>query len=172
MAGIATCCPDWSPDGSRLLFLAFHENDTFILRANLAWEEQLVEALAPLNDTGEKLGVSTWSPDGQWLAGSGVKRDDSSTGLFMQSVSTGESRKLLDFGNLPQWLNDGRLAFQQGGKVHLLDPSTAEHAELLSLDPPAQVGGYFSFSQDNRTLYFTRTVREADVWMLTTTQSD
>ena len=138
MAGIATCCPDWSPDGSRLLFLAYHENDTFILRANLAWEEQLVEALAPLNDTGEKLGVSTWSPDGQWLAGSGVKRDDSETGMFMQSVSTGESRKLLDFGYLPQWLNDGRLAFHHAGKVHLLDPSTAEQLE----EEPAKAHRY------------------------------
>ena len=64
------------------------------------------------------------------------------------------------------WLNDNRrLVFPSSGHLFILDSETGEVQELFA--PPVGSADYPTVSRDNRTLCFTLTNREADIWLLT-----
>jgi serine/threonine protein kinase len=150
--------PIWSPDGSRIVTTAG------IVDLRLPPEERSLEVLPPLNESGEVMWVTSWSPDGRMLAGPGSK----GSGIYLFSLETREYRRLLDFGGGAKWLGDNRhLVFGHRGRLHFLDTESGAYHEILSLDPVASIQGWFSLSRDDRTIYFGRSTDESDIWMLT-----
>jgi hypothetical protein len=94
------------------------------------------------------------------------------SGVAIYSLDSGEYEKLVEIpGGYCRWLNDSRrllfASYDRGDhlsqrKLYLLDSVSKEYVEVLdSVDP------WFTLSKDNRTIYFTRGLREADIWMLT-----
>jgi Tol biopolymer transport system component len=154
--------PVWSSDSSRIAYSAVADrSDSYIVDLALPWDEQQLQPLPPVNEAGDTFQPSSWSPDGRVLAG------HAPTGIYQYSVGSGEYRELIDFGSGAIWLADGRrLVFVSQGRLFLIDSESGDHAELLSLDPVASIQPWFSLSPDNRTIYFGRTTRESDIWML------
>jgi Tol biopolymer transport system component len=72
-----------------------------------------------------------------------------------------------DFGQWPVWLPDGRrLLFVSGGHgFYVVDRESRVVRKVLSVD--RDVIGPPQLSRDGRWVYYTRSVTEADIWMLT-----
>ena len=114
----------------------------------------------------DNFNVSSWSPDGKWLAGHTQSDDGAVAGIALYNLESRQYRMLTDSGRQPVWLTDSRwLLFRDAGKLLLLDSESGKAQELLSLFP--DVLGYYSITSDDRWIYFQRSSVEADIWMLT-----
>ena len=155
--------PVWSPDGSQLAYSYNVGGDTtHILDVGKPWKEQTPRVLARPAWEGDTFEVRSWSPDGKLLAGQIVTAAGYS-GVAIYSFDSQQYERLVELpaGNC-RWLNDSRrLLFLSAGKLYILDSVSKEYEEVLDL------GGFFSLSRDNRTIYFDRYLQEADIWMLT-----
>jgi len=127
------------------------------------WKEQTPRVLPRPAWEGDTLGVSSWSPDGKLLAGAIITAAGREDGVAIYSIDSQQYQRLVELpGGWCRWLNDSRrLLFLSGGKLYILDSVSKEYEEVLDL------GGWFSLSRDNRTIYFERYLQEADIWMLT-----
>ena len=80
-----------------------------------------------------------------------------------------------DFGANPRWLSDGRRvlisATDISSPIFLFDIESGRYHEVLSSEilsiAPDIVLAWPAISPDDRTIYFGRRRREADIWMLT-----
>ncbi|MGI8784388.1 MAG: protein kinase domain-containing protein [Acidobacteriota bacterium] len=152
----------WSPDGSRLACFDVRMGRSLTLDLG-----KPSTTLLPLADTtGARFRVRSWSPDGRWLAGDWLKPDGSSSGIATYSFETGKYEKVSDDGNAPVWLNDNRrLLFVQQGKILLADSQSKQSREVFSL-PPHVVTGSVGLPRDNRTIYFSLTETDSDIWLM------
>ena len=68
-------------------------------------------------------------------------------------------------GHFPVWLSDSsRLLFYNLGKLYLIDRQTKQISEILSA-APYEIDR-FDLSRDNRTICYSLTTRESDIWMM------
>jgi Tol biopolymer transport system component len=159
--------PVWSPEGTRLVYL--HHTGTeglsYIVKADKPWREQSPQPISALRSKGSNyFEVSSWSPDGERLAGQGP----GGSGIFVYSFVSQEYEILVDIPGIPVWLHDGkRLLVTQGGSLYLVDSESKQHHELLSVAPALISRFAIRVSPDDRTIYFTRIDHESDIWMLT-----
>jgi Tol biopolymer transport system component len=117
-----------------------------------------------MTDSGERLKVFSWSPDGRRLAGF-IGRPPS--GIAVYSLDSQQYEKLTDFGSQPVWLNDSRrLLFQYQSNLYLIDSQTRKTHELLSV-APQRFGVGVTLPQDDRLIYFSLVTTEADIWLMT-----
>ncbi len=157
--------PVWSPDGSRLAASVDGGARTFIAEMGRPWSEGSVEIL-PASALGGAFVASSWSRDGRKLAGFRLTTDGLFSGIVIYSLASGEYRLLTESGYAPRWLSDSRrLLFNHQGKICLADTGSARVREILSA-APHQVESYFVISPDDRRIYFSQTVVEADIWLL------
>ena len=65
------------------------------------------------------------------------------------------------------WLNDSRRLLFGGlqSNILLVDSESGSVGEVLSISPDTVE--HVSVSPDNRWIYFTRRISEADIWLLT-----
>ena len=64
------------------------------------------------------------------------------------------------------WLGDSRrLLFQKGINIYLADSQTGKLREILSVAPNSIEE--MTLSRDDRLIYFSVIVREADIWLAT-----
>lgn len=76
------------------------------------------------------------------------------------------NEKLTDFRRDPVWLSDNRrLLFRHQGKLYLIDSQSKKVRELLSV-APNEFGHGVTLSRDDRLIYFTLDVIEADIWLM------
>jgi WD40 repeat protein len=111
-----------------------------------------------------------WSPDGRRIAATvGYPGDiaifdldsrDYSVVAKFEPTSPKRAYQL-------RWLNDGRrLLFRDAeGAVRLLDTETGRQKEVLRVAPDSV--SFFCLSRDDKVMYFSRRISEADIWMLT-----
>ncbi len=155
----------WSPDGARLVYLV-QGHGTYLLDAAKPWRDQTPQELPPLGESSAVFLASSWSADGEKLAGHRLGADFLRGGISIFSFRSRRFERLTEFGVYPVWLHDQRrLLFQSEGKIYLLDSLTGTTREFLSI-PPNEAGPNFDISPDDRTLYFVLHANEADVWLM------
>lgn len=147
--------PCWSPDGRRLAFVCWRDDNADIFLANADGS-----GLRNLTDSWAEEFDPAWSPDGSHIVC--VSRRDGQTDLSLIDIETGRQQKLTDdpaIESRPQWSHDGHsLIFtsRQGEECHLvvLDLATRQPRTLLSV--AGQLASA-TFSRDDRRILFTTT---------------
>jgi Tol biopolymer transport system component len=158
--------PVWSPDGNRLAY-ATREN-AFIMEVLEPWKEQSPKPVAVPPEFGAQFYPWSWSPDGTRLAGALLKADGVTVaGLGIYSFESQQLKRLPQIGYNPVWLGDSRrlLAQDHRGKLYLIDTWSKKSREILSVAPHSLAGT--TLSRDNRRIYFSVRVSEADIWLAT-----
>lgn len=162
--------PVWSPDGTRLAVTRgrVNGNKVYIVRPGQSWESQTPEKLPATTFGGGPFFPSSWSPDGERLAGYG---DGPTAGVLVYSLARRTYERLTDAGTSATWLNDSRrLLYVSQGKLFLLDSASKQSHELLAL-PRGDIAGP-AVPADNGHIYFLRQITEGDVWLARVGDSD
>jgi Tol biopolymer transport system component len=156
--------PLYSPDGRRLEAVD-DEGNTWLLdltRKDAAWtvshKQREGELLPDANNS--------WSRDGRSLAGDYVDKAYRRLGIYVESVETGERRRLTNEGQRPAWLSDNqRLLYMKNGALWLIDSATGRTSEVLPARRPPRVLDSFDISPDEKFLLLLEQSSESDIWL-------
>jgi hypothetical protein len=88
-------------------------------------------------------------------------------GLGIYSLEPEKLERLTRFGHHPVWLSDSRrlLFTDSGAKLYLIDSQSRKTHEILSVAPHRIDTP--TLSPDDRLMYFSVAVTEADIWLAT-----
>jgi Tol biopolymer transport system component/DNA-binding winged helix-turn-helix (wHTH) protein len=172
-----SCCPTFSPDGTKVAFGWTGEQDA-------KWDiyvKQIGSPGNPIKLTTSLVGVywgavdAEWSPDDRWIAYR-RNRADGGADLMLIPPLGGPERWLADLSgtvDVPGWSPDGKwLAFPQmdsplGSSIWAIAIDTGERRRLTTFEARAGEGRYPlgdsrpSFSPDGRGLAFCRKVNDS-----------
>lgn len=167
--------PIWSPDQARIAVTS--DTDSFILDVSGKLPTKKFQELPPLEKT-NLFQAHSWSPDGKYLAGDGVRPDASvMNGLFLYSFDSGKFEKLVDAEPLregcnPLWLADSRTLLYTNkvsnnrNDIFLIDRISKKSTKIYS-PPPSTIIDSLTISKDNRMIFYMHPTPEADVWLMT-----
>jgi serine/threonine protein kinase len=151
--------PYYLPDGSHIVF--YNSQGSYLVDMTTPLEERKAEKieLAP----GFFLVESSISPDGKILAGRMVDSINRESRIALYFLETRKLRDMKVRGWQPRWFADcSRLLYSDDGNLFILDISTGRSRQLVGLP---EGFSSFSLSSDNRRIYFTKEMREADLWL-------
>ncbi len=156
--------PVWSSDGSPLSYFDQTAGQSAIIEVGKPWKDQTPQILPSLPDSRVQFVALSWSPDGKWLAGGKRAQTGETKGIAIYSLESRRFENLSDFGFYPVWLADSRrLLFWGRGALFLVNKDTREQHEV----PISQYGLFWlAVSKDNRSIYFTLSTSESDIWLL------
>ena len=163
--------PVWSPDGRRLAVSSAivsavrADRALMLLDPNRRSEDQRPDSI-PNSPFGNFL-VNSWSPNGELLAGQIGNVGAMATGIQVYSFRTKRYEKILDYGEWPVWLPDGRriLFVANRNAFYIVDTRTKQVRKIYSVE--RDVIGPPRLTRDGRFAYFIHRVNEADIWLLT-----
>jgi hypothetical protein len=103
------------------------------------------------------------------LAGDLRRRQGASSGLVIYSLSEKQYKQIADFGAWPTWLHDSRrLVFHDQSNIYLIDTLSRRIQKIYSAAPrEIEHNTSLGVSSDDRQIFFSSTVAEADIWQLT-----
>ena len=156
--------PLYAPDASRLA-AADEVGGTWLLdleNPSAGWTSlHRPVSGEPLGDT-----VSSWSADGKRIAGDSIDKSFRRLGIYVESIETGERRRLTTTGGSPRWLSDSRrILYLDSGTIRLLDSVTGQGPQVHAEPAPWQLWG-FDLAQDERTLLLLEVAFESDIWVM------
>jgi len=108
--------------------------------------------------------VNDWSPDGERLIG---QAGFNALGIESYAIRSRTFERLTTFGEWPVWLPDSRhVLFVSGGKdLFIVDRDSKQVQKIYSV--ARDVIGPPRLSRDGRTIYLSRRITEADIWVAT-----
>jgi Tol biopolymer transport system component len=159
--------PVWSPDASRLASLGTIGDLASRPGAVADVTSRTTEALPrPEDNSLRDFIAQSWSPDGSRLAGQNGFTDRGGNGIIVYTFATRSYERFTDFGEWPAWFADGRriLFVSNGKEFWVLDTRTRQTRKIYStawdvLGPPRM-------TRDGRTVYYSRRVTDADIYLL------
>lgn len=176
---------DWSPDGSRLAYVADSNSDNEYELYTVLPDGTGHTRLSPTLDSGEDVLELAWSPDGEQIAFRGDLETDGVVELYVVSASGGAStrinRSLASTGGVDifAWAPDGsRLAYtadhatQNEDHLFTVQPDGSAHVAVSDdLSTDIDVTG-FIWSPDAAQLAFTADKRTDGVFELFVVDAD
>jgi Tol biopolymer transport system component len=128
-AGETEYGPVWSPDGAKILF--GKDDDLFVMNADGTGRVQLADTESPVQ--------YRWSPDGRMIAFVDILRvgGDFFPELWVMQSDGGGKLKLADGGTSPSWSPDGRLAYESGQAIHIVNADGTGGRQLTAPGTPA-----------------------------------
>ncbi|MES1245578.1 MAG: protein kinase [Acidobacteriota bacterium] len=158
--------PIWSPDGRRIA--CTYDDRPAVIDLDEPLERRRPELLPPARDLGEAFYPTSWSKDGERLAGNISRLDGSMLeGIGVYFIPSRTYLRWTSRGSNPVWLSDDRrLLYLEAGKVLAFDTRTYETRDVLA-PPPSSSYLAVSASPDDRSLFAVRAVEEGDIWLLT-----
>jgi len=158
----------WAPDGRRIattrsVSSQSADGGAVVFDPDRPWKQQSLEELPYVDTPPGRFLVNSWSPDGERLAG---QVDMPGRGIAVYSIRSRTWDRVSDFGEWPVWLPDSRriLFVADGRAFYVVDSRSKEIRKVLSV--ASDVIGPPRLARDG-TVYFSRRVTEADVWMAT-----
>ena len=128
----------------------------------------MLQELPAIGAGDEYFGPTSWSPDGQKLAGTRTFTDRvAAGGIFIYSLESRIFQMIVDKAAGARWLNDSRrLVYPDSAtnKIFLVDTVSPVPVEIFSIAPRSL--GAIRLSPDNKTLYLTLSTSESHVWQL------
>ena len=159
--------PHWSPNGERMIFSDVGTRRVVVMfDPRKPWREQKPDVLPEPAGPGSYFqGPSIrWSPDSTQLTGpvNGI--------VTTYGVSSRQYRRVPGDvrGQVLAWLRDGRLLVGSAAGLRLVDPTTGKITVVTaaqSTDTAVPAG----LSYDERHAYFSLTVNETDIWLVSLT---
>jgi Tol biopolymer transport system component len=154
----------WSPVDKRLAYSLFG-GKTYIMDLSKPFKEQTPQETPNFPGSDDVFIAWDWSPDGKYLAGSRGGAQGADRGIYTYSLETNQYEQLTEISGRCIWLSDNRrLLFTGEGKLYLVDRLTKKSQELYSFAPNDVSAP--SVSRDNRSIYLSVAMIEADVWLL------
>ncbi len=168
--GHALYYPVYSPDGSRLV-AADETGGSWTLdigNPSASWvPRHRAAAGEPLGDA-----VTSWTRDGKQIAGDYIDKSFRRLGIFIESIESGERRRLTETGAAPIWLGDGRrVLYNNKGAIQLLDTVTMRESQAFAESAPWRLWS-FDLARDERSLILLERDDVSDVWMMTREGTD
>jgi eukaryotic-like serine/threonine-protein kinase len=161
----------WSPDGSRLHYVQRRGLtwDAYVIDPTKLPAQQVVEELSGIGTSNEYFTATSWSPDGQKLAGTrGFVDRAVPGGIFVYTFATKKFDLIVDgVAGAPRWLNDSRRLLYSDetlNKIFVVDTQTQRRLEVLSVAP--RILGPTRLTRNNTTLYFHAADTASDIWQL------
>ena len=162
--------PAWSPDGKRLAIslAATREGRPIIVDPRRPWNEQKSETLPLPPETLRPFVAQDWSPDGAALAGQIGFSDRGGNGIVIYTFASRTYERLTDFGEWPAWLRGGGrvLCVNKGREFWVIDVQTKRARKVYS-SPVSEVLGPPRLTRDGRSVFFSKRITEADIYLLT-----
>jgi Tol biopolymer transport system component/serine/threonine protein kinase len=170
--GQSTNYAAWSPDGTLMASYNRSEGLSYIFDPNKPWQEQTPLQLPSLANGALSFGAYSWSPDGRAIAGPVNTDEGKHAGLAVYEPESNNYIKRFESGSLVAWLPDSSGLVFSASEIssgirglYLAESGSWQAKEILTLVPDTIICP--KVSPDGRWLYFGRTAREADIWLLT-----
>ena len=160
----ATNYPVWSPDGSRIATADVRGKSWSVLDAVSG---ETVKEFSKTVRAGIRFWPFGWSSDAAQLLGLGVNENGSPESIAVYSMADGRYEELHAVDKTafvwPAWLADGhRVVFRDKKGIFLL--SSGRVRQLVAVGGYA-VGESLGVSRDDRSITYTETAAEGDVWL-------
>jgi Tol biopolymer transport system component len=156
--------PWWSPDGTRIVYPTGSASNLIDVAAGAS---RAPEPLPPFPEAGRWFQANSRSPDGRMLAGMGGRLASSGRGgVVVYSFDTKRYERLVDRGNKPIWLRDGRqiLFSPDPGHLAMIDVRTRQARTVFAMPRGSEISD-FTVSNDDRWICVIRSNDEGDVWL-------
>jgi eukaryotic-like serine/threonine-protein kinase len=159
--------PVWSPDGLHMAYSGSDYTHSHIIDLSKPWHEQMPQLLPPMVEPDTSFIAVMWSADGKKLVGPGIETSSKKNkGIYVYWIESQKFEKLTGFGTTAFWLRDSRrILITNQNKLFIADSHTKKWRELFSADP-IQVNN-FKISDDDRMIYYTSNIKDADIWFAT-----
>jgi Tol biopolymer transport system component len=168
--GHALYYPVYSPDGSRIV-ASDETGGSWTLdvgNPSASW------VLRHRPAAGEPLGdaVTSWTRDGKQIAGDYIDKSFRRLGIFIESIESGERRRLTETGAAPIWLSDGRrILYNKGESIQLLNTVTGRESQAFPESAPWRLWS-FDLARDERSLILLERDDTSDIWLMTREGTD
>jgi len=157
----------WSPDGSRMAYVQRRGTtwDTYVIDPTKSPSQQIVEQLPAIGTLDEYFAPTSWSPDGQKLAGNRTFTNRAAAGgIFVYSLESKVFQMVVPRASGARWLNDGRrLIYPDAGTNNIFVVDTLSRMPVEIFTAPRGLGA-IRLSPDNKTLYYVLSNAESHLW--------
>jgi Tol biopolymer transport system component len=163
--------PVWSPDSKQLVTPETSEGFAgvaAVFDAHRRFDEQKPDLLALPDKAIAPFIPNDWSPDGAKLVGMIKFTDRIGYGIVLYTFATRTYERLTNYGEWPAWYtaDNQRIFFVNKGKEFWVYDTRTKQAEKV-YSTTWDVLGPPRLTRDGRSVFFSRRVTEADIYLLT-----